>query len=190
MSIVADDAVRVSVGAYTEIAQAGLYPGRRVELLGGRVQPMAPPIRAHRVLVSRLSRLAMAQFPESSLRVMTHLTLELAEFEAPEPDLYLLDIPLSAGVVKLPRPRVVVEVADTTCRLDSTIKLQKDAAAGVEDYWVVNLDRQRGKSTNRGPPPADRPGPGGRRRLSRANGVPPGRGGDVPPVCRLKCAGG
>ena len=119
-----------------------LDPDRRHELLDGQILSMPIPGTPHSVALSELN----AQFSRQArhglyvwlggLRVTA--TSELL------PDLCLLER-------KPPRPdsppaaaaKLVIEVSDTTFDRDTGEKLQAYQAAGVPEYWVVDVQGRR-----------------------------------------------
>src|SRR5207244_10323316 len=77
--------------------------------------------------------------------VRCQMSLDLSPFGIPEPDVAVV-----AGAWRTHPNRgmptdalLVVEVSDTTLRDDQTYKMSMYAAAGIKDYWILNLvDRQ------------------------------------------------
>jgi Uma2 family endonuclease len=55
----------------------------------------------------------------------------------------VFDVPEGTADEQLPKPFVVVEISDKTYRKDSGIKLRQYASAGIQDYWIVNLNEKR-----------------------------------------------
>jgi Uma2 family endonuclease len=127
---------------YCRMAEAGLFDGRRVELIDGEVLDMPPQKNWHFVAVKLVEdALTLAFGPSYWARTQGPLTLGLAS--EPEPDV--------AVVLGSPREfsshpttaLLVVEVSDTTLAYDRGRKASLYAQAGIADYWIVNLiDRQ------------------------------------------------
>lgn len=133
---------RLSTGEYHRLVESGgLDEDARVELIDGLLADMSPKTREHENAVAWLARwLMIAIDPERyELRVGSPLTLERSE---PEPDLAI--IPHEA-----PRPyhpataALVIEVSVSSLRRDLARKPSLYAAAGVGEYWVIDLDGRR-----------------------------------------------
>lgn len=126
------------------MADLGMFQGQRVELIGGEVIQMPPQKNEHAIATGLAEEALEAAFgPAVWIRIQ--MPLHLQGFSAPEPDL--------AVVVGRPRDYVatghpttallIVEVSDTTLAYDRRFKASLYAAAGIADYWIVNLvDRQ------------------------------------------------
>ena len=133
---------RLSTDEYHRLIEAGgLDEDARIELIDGLLADMSPKTREHENAIAWLARrLMLAIDPERyELRVASPLTLEGSE---PEPDLAV--IPQDA-----PRPyhpataALVVEVSVSSLQRDLARKPSLYAAAGVEEYWVIDLEGRR-----------------------------------------------
>lgn len=133
---------RFSTDEYHRLIEAGGFDeDARVELIDGLLADMSPKTREHENAIAWLARrLMVAIDPDRyELRVGGPLTLEGSE---PEPDLTI--IPHDA-----PRPyhpataALVVEVSVSSLRDDLARKPSLYAAAGVDEYWVIDLDGSR-----------------------------------------------
>lgn len=66
--------------------------------------------------------------------------LSLLEDSDPEPDIAVVDNSWEDNLESHPTTAIlVVEIADATLEFDRTIKASLYAAAGVPDYWILNL---------------------------------------------------
>jgi Uma2 family endonuclease len=127
---------------YERLAAMGALEGARVELIGGTIVAMAAKGPVHRVLVNRARRALERAFPSTAFVVWTEQPLALTDQDEPEPD-----VTVTAGrdedyLTGHPTPRqtaLVVEIAATTLTYDLGDKADLYAAAGIDDYWVVNL---------------------------------------------------
>jgi Uma2 family endonuclease len=70
-------------------------------------------------------------------------TLPLGRFGAPDPDIHAFEAPEGTPEELLPKPFIVLEVSDKSYRKDSGIKVRQYASAGIQDYWIVNLNASR-----------------------------------------------
>lgn len=139
----ADPAIRwrgLTRSQYDTLVNAGALDGQPVELLEGVLVEMAPQGEPHAHAIVRLTRHLVRALPDPWV-VRVQLPLAAGEMSEPEPDLAVTDdAPLGTGH---PRTAVlVIEVARTSLRADLTHKPRVYAAAGVDQYWVVDLDRE------------------------------------------------
>lgn len=134
---------RITAQAYHRMAEAGvLPPDARTELIEGEILDMAPIGSRHASVVNRLNRLFMSAVGERAI-VQVQGPVRLGELSEPEPDLALLkpradyyrDALPGAGDVLL-----LVEVADTTQRLDRRVKVPLYARYGIPEVWVIDLE--------------------------------------------------
>jgi Uma2 family endonuclease len=135
--------VRWTVEDYFRMSEAGVFDGRRVELLNGEIIEVQAQANPHRLAITKGSRVLLEQFPITTHWVVIQGTFLLSKTSAPDPDLHVFDVPAGTPDDKLPLPFLVIEVSDTTYRKDSGPKLRAYAAGGVRDYWIVNIPAQR-----------------------------------------------
>lgn len=126
---------RITTAEYEHMVSAGVFEGRRLELLDGQiVDMMAPQDELHVFVIHRLMQLFAPRM--ELLRVQ--FPLAVGEGWVPEPDLALQHEPHGTGV----RPttgRLVVEVSLSSRRRDLT-KADAYAAAAIPRYWLVDID--------------------------------------------------
>ena len=135
---------RLSVEDYFALGEAGvLDEDDRVELLDGRLIDMPPigPSHSHGVddFLELFTRRLYADDPPSA-RVRVQSPIQLGDYSAPEPDIVLYDPEMPKD--QHPRPEdicLVVEVADSTVEYDRKVKADRYAAAGIPEYWLVDL---------------------------------------------------
>lgn len=130
---------------YHALVEAGiLTEDDRVELLDGRIIAMSPIGSKHLHCVNRLNELfarRVYRAKESLARLSVQNPVRLNPHSEPEPDLVLLrpDAPQD----RTPRPEdvlLLVEVADTSAAFDRAEKRPRYAAAGIAEYWLVDLE--------------------------------------------------
>jgi Uma2 family endonuclease len=129
-------------GDYHRLAALGLFAGRRVELIGGEILEMSPKGTPHAVATERGRRALAAVFPEAEHTIRVQDPLALGAWDEPEPDLAVVPGPPEVYLPDHPtgeQALLVVEVADTSRRADLGDKADRYAAAGVRDYWVIDL---------------------------------------------------
>jgi Uma2 family endonuclease len=125
-----------------QMVDDGWFGDCRVQLIEGELIEMPPQKNTHMISITRTQRLLEAAFgPQFWVRVQG--TLNLSPWGVPDPDLAVVPVGyLSAAMPNPTSALLVVEVSDTTLRLDRR-KANIYAAAGIGDYWIINLvDRQ------------------------------------------------
>jgi Uma2 family endonuclease len=129
---------------YYALGDANLFRGQRVQLIGGVVveeSPMMDP--PHATTIRKASR-RMEQVFASGYDVRAQLPLDLGLIHEPEPDIAVVTGSPDDYATDHPHAAVVViEVADTTLEEDTHAKANLYAAAGIADYWVLDLVNRR-----------------------------------------------
>ena len=131
---------RMPRATYDRMVERGILgPDDKIELLAGRLVVAEPKHTSHATAMLLVADALRKVFTDG-WHVRTELPLALGNFSEPEPDVSvvrgrILDYrhahPTTAALV--------VEVADSSLRLDRTIKKRIYAAAGIADYWIVNV---------------------------------------------------
>lgn len=121
-------------GAFLECAKA--------ELLDGEIYTMNAQHRPHVMAKMDLydairDRLKVIG---STLRAVLEATVELDARNAPEPDIILTSEPYGEGAIPVSSVAHIVEISDTTLKMDMGKKQAIYAQAGVAEYWVVDLE--------------------------------------------------
>lgn len=136
---------RLSLSQYDRMIEHGVFdqgPRQRLEFIRGEIRAMTPIGSQHEEVVDRLTDWSAQVLREKGIRFRVQNSLGLREVEsAPEPDI--------AWVVKRdythgrPEPSdvlLVIEVAASSLAYDTGEKADLYAAAGIGDYWVVDLE--------------------------------------------------
>jgi Uma2 family endonuclease len=122
---------------FYELAEQGYFRGKRVQLIDGEIFEMAPQGHPHAKAVTFLNRWATTNFPPPAL-VRIQMPLNASARSDPEPDVAIVPDP-SWALTDHPESAVlVIEVSDSSLRLDRR-KAAIYAAAGVPEYWLVNV---------------------------------------------------
>jgi Uma2 family endonuclease len=135
--------VRFTVDEYFRMSDAGVFDGRRVELIEGRIVRVHAQAHPHRWSVSKANWAFRRRFPAKQFWILVQSTLPLGRFGAPDPDIHAFAVPEGTAEEQLPKPFIVLEVSDKTYRKDTGSKLRMYASAGIRDYWGVNLNERR-----------------------------------------------
>lgn len=133
---------RFSVRDYYRMAETGvLRPGKRMELLDGKIIDMSPIGPFHGGLVNRLSRL-FNRLSNGRWLVSAQNPLRVDDHSEPEPDVMLLKPVVDDYTSRHPQPKdvfLLIEVADSTLEYDREEKLPVYGRADIAEVWIVNL---------------------------------------------------
>jgi Uma2 family endonuclease len=116
----------------------GIFGDRRVELVGGVIYLMSPIHEPHVAGVSLVTDALKAAFG-SGYYVRVQAPLDIGLLTNPEPDLSVVLGSPRAYKTAPTSATLVVEVSDSTLAYDTTTKAEQYAAAGVTEYWVLDL---------------------------------------------------
>jgi|ERR1043165_2365146 Uma2 family endonuclease len=127
-----------TVDEYMQMAKAGIFDNLRVELIEGDIFEMCSQDYSHFYSHDKTTQVLREAFGKGYW-VRNQAQLNLRPNSAPEPDVSIVkgsrddydDHPTTAVLV--------VEVSNTTLIYDLYRKAAIYAAAGIEDYWVINL---------------------------------------------------
>jgi Uma2 family endonuclease len=123
---------------FYRLADLGLFEGQRAERIEGEIMVQSPQKWPHASATDRVYETLRGAFG-AGFWVRMQLPLALGLASDPKPDVSVVtgrredytDHPTAAVLV--------VEVSDTSLAIDRTGKASLYAAAGVLDYWSVNL---------------------------------------------------
>lgn len=132
---------RITVEQYERMAAQGFFePDERAELLEGVIYSMSPQADRHALLIERLT-VELVRALADRYRVRVQMPFRAGEDSEPEPD--LLVAPPAVDLAEAKRhPRhglLAIEVSDSTLAFDRSVKAHIYAAAGIPEYWIVNL---------------------------------------------------
>jgi len=125
---------------YERLVEAEAFANERVELIHGIIVRMSPQKAAHATVVQILTRLLVPRLADRA-DVRVRLPFAASDDSMPEPDLALV-APTGYGDPHPDRAFLIIEVAETSLEEDRTDKAEVYAAAGVLDYWIVNIPDQ------------------------------------------------
>jgi Uma2 family endonuclease len=142
MAVVADVRIPmrpITVEIYERMVDAGiLTEDDRVELLNGQLSEMRPQSPEHAAIVRWLTTWLIRGLDPEVASVDPQLPLRMSPVSMPEPDVAIVP----AGNYAHAHPAealLVIEVALSSRGLDLGTKAEIYAAAGVAEYWVVDL---------------------------------------------------
>ncbi|MBA4019807.1 MAG: Uma2 family endonuclease [Pirellula sp.] len=139
------EVLRFSVDDYHRLDELGMLPADvRMELLEGIVFMMSPIGPSHATCTDLLNRAFWKVLP-NKWDVSAGRDIVLAA-SVPQPDISVLRGALRDFSARKPRAEdlcIVVEVSDSTLEFDRTAKQRIYAAAGIPEYWIVNLPERQ-----------------------------------------------
>lgn len=133
---------RFTIDEYHQLIELGfLTEGDRIELIRGELIQMAAKGTFHSVCNSILCR-QLDRLLGDKVVIRGQDPITLSNNSEPEPDIviakgkdedYLAHHPYSSDIL------LVIEISDTTLDYDQVTKLTLYAEAGINHYWIVNL---------------------------------------------------
>lgn len=148
---------RWTADQYRRLDDLGFFQDRRVELVDGDLYELTtnPP---HDTSVGLTGKALGAAFG-SGYVIREEKTLDLGRRSQPRPDVAVVEGQPRDYSLRHPTTAVlVVEVADTSLRHDRVVKAHRYAAAGIADYWIVNLAERQLEIHRKPEPDSARPG--------------------------------
>lgn len=132
----------LTIDEYHRMIEAGIiHEGERVELLAGQIFNMAAKGTRHTVATRNLFKQLLNLIGDRA-DVQSQDPITLPNNTEPEPDLVIARLREDNYINSHPTPAeiiLVIEVADSTLNLDRNTKAPLYAAAGISEYWIVNL---------------------------------------------------
>jgi Uma2 family endonuclease len=127
----------MSRAEYDRLVELGWFAGEKLQLLRGMLVTMSPQYWPHAAAVAFLNEQLVLQLA-GRYAVRPQLPFAADDWSEPEPDL--------AVATKDPARRahpsellLVVEVADSSLRIDRGLKRTIYAEAAVPEYWIVDV---------------------------------------------------
>jgi len=136
---------RFTVDEFHRMGEAGILAhDDRVELINGEIFEMSPIGSNHAACVRDLDHWLQQLVGHEAL-VSAQQPLKIEDDGEPIPDIAVLRRRADRYRTSHPTPAdalLVIEVADSSVVFDRNVKGRLYAAAGVPEYWVVDLPRQ------------------------------------------------
>ena len=140
--------IRWTQGAVRRLAESGVIDLESFELLEGELI-FKVKNRRHFAALRRVLAYLRGAFGDDVLQ--HEMPIQVSDSPTdddatlPEPDVALLRQPSDSFLEEAPRPsdiRLLIEIADSTRARDLGSKAQLYAAAGIPEYWVLDLTRR------------------------------------------------
>jgi Uma2 family endonuclease len=138
--------VRFTVAEYDRMIEEGIFDDRpeRLELIHGEVREMPVPDPDHEDSVDLLNDWSMERTRRDQVRVRIQNSVGIALLDSvPVPDIAWM----RAKSYRKKRPRatdvlLLIKVSRTSLSFDRGEKAEMYAAAGIADYWIIQLRDQ------------------------------------------------
>jgi Uma2 family endonuclease len=131
-----------TVEQFHYLGDLGMFEGRRAMLIDGVIVEegaMNPPHQVALELASEAVRTAFG----TGWRVCVRMPLVLGQSTDPEPDIAVVAGTPRGSTSHPTTAALVVEVADSSLRFDTTVKLATYAAGLIADYWVLDVNARQ-----------------------------------------------
>jgi Uma2 family endonuclease len=123
---------------YDRMVDLGLLEGEKVELLKGFIVRMSPTGVPHASVVQWLNRrLVLALSGSGRAEIRVQAPLAASDDSEPEPDVAVV-APHDFRDAHPTTAYFVIEVSESSLRFDRAEKAEIYAAAGIEEYWIVD----------------------------------------------------
>jgi Uma2 family endonuclease len=127
---------------YERLVDLGVFrPGERLELLDGLLVVREPQGTRHAAAIRRVVAALRAALGDV-WQIDSQLPIALDDDSEPEPDVAVVPgAPDAYREAHPSRPVLIVEIAESSYRVDREHKASLYARAGIEDYWIVDVVR-------------------------------------------------
>lgn len=141
MTTIAAPPARLTDDAYERLSKLGAFGNRPTELIDGKVVEMNATHTLHALTRDRIAWMIRdcLRSSGSPLTVIQELSVRFGGGFYPLPDVLVWDMQRLDGPVLGPEARLIVEVADDSLADDLGVKRAHYAAAGLPEYWVVDV---------------------------------------------------
>jgi len=137
--------VRFTVAKFYRMARTGiLNPIHRYELIEGEIIRVIPPGPEHCESVDTLADF-LHRLLGDNYRVRSQNSVQLNNISEPLPDFAILKKRAEGYRKKQPGPAdtlLLIEVSDSSLSYDKNRRAAVYAAAGIVEYWIVNLRKK------------------------------------------------
>lgn len=131
-----------TVEEYYRMGEAGVFDqGGQIELLAGRIYKLSPKNPLHSATVGIAGECLSKRVGKKAL-VRTQEPVHFDDYSEPEPDVALVKPRTDRYAKSHPTPEdclLLLEASLTTLKHDRNIKSRHYAAAGVQQYLILNL---------------------------------------------------
>ena len=122
---------------------AGVFRGKRVELIRGKVIEMSAMGDRHKITATKADKVLSRLYDVPGERYVQEAKAERLPDSEPEPDLAVMrgdfEVPSNDPADVL----LVLEVADSSLLSDRTVKMRLYAETGYAEYWILDTRGRR-----------------------------------------------
>ena len=131
---------RFTTAEFERMCESDVFEDWKVELIDGELERMPPPNRAHSLLQGSIYAQLVTLL--GSERVCIEIGVDLGFDTMVGADVALLHAPMTDDRrLRADEISLVVEVAESTVKRDTVMKLAKYARAAIPHYWVIDRAR-------------------------------------------------
>jgi Uma2 family endonuclease len=123
---------------YAALVEQGRFEDEHIELLEGVIVEMTPQGKDHASAIVQLTELLILALVGRA-KIRPQCSFIAGETSQPEPDLAVVRIPRNRSDPHPSTAFLIIEVAQTSLAKDRGVKARLYAAAGVTEYWIVDL---------------------------------------------------
>jgi Uma2 family endonuclease len=138
-----DTLAKWTVEDYHKMVEAGILSERHLELIAGEIFEVSPEGSLHSFVNYRGVIYLRSLLPQHAIVREAH-PITLADSE-PEPDIAIVRSPDTLYLNRHPYSEDIywlIEIADRTLKKDLGLKKKIYAEAGIQEYWVIDLQSQ------------------------------------------------
>ena len=128
-----------TVDEFHRLGELGLFEGRQAMLIDGTILeegPMNPPY----AIALELATEALRTIFGTGWRMRSQLPILFGQATDPQPDFAFLRGSARDTGEHPTNAELIVKISDTSLKYDSTDKADRYAAAGLPEYWVLDLN--------------------------------------------------
>lgn len=134
---------RWTITEYRELYKTGLFNDKKTMLLDGVLYVMVMPNPPHDVALNLAYEIVRALCP-AGYHVRNQQGFDIGIRNDPGPDLAVVPGSVRDDAKQTPTTAIwIVEISDTTLRIDTTTKVELYATAQVPEYWVIDVNNRR-----------------------------------------------
>lgn len=134
---------RWTISEYRELYKTGLFNDKKTMLLDGVLYVMVMPNPPHDTALTLAFKYADSICPAGHY-VRNQQGFDVGTRNDPGPDLAVVPGTVRDYANRTPTTAIwIVEVSDTTLRIDTTTKVELYATAQVPEYWVLDVANRR-----------------------------------------------
>lgn len=133
---------RWTVDEFQRVRESGAWEGRKIILIDGELVEMAAPKPPHDMSLTLAYYLFARLFGNGHV-VRIQMGMEFGINTDPLPDLAIVPGDPRTMVATPDTAELVLEVSDSSLDYDTGVKASLYAAAGIADYWVIDVVGRR-----------------------------------------------